>query len=186
MTNFQDGEIYFGARIGLAISHVNSDIAALDANTEKTGFAIGGIVGFPVSQAAPVGCEMGLSIVQEGGINYCNENKISSNMCYLEVPAAFKYLAQVSKEFSIQPLVGGYIALGLGGKTKHYDTRTTSGSFSNNTYGLLDAGFRFGCGFSYDMVYAELAYDLGIVNISHDAFDSAKNRSLQLNVGINF
>lgn len=192
-TNFSDGEIYFGVRIGLAVSHINSDIDALDAKDSKAGLSIGGVVGFPLSRTVPMLFETGLTIAQKGGIgnisideNIKDNGKFKSNLTYLELPFTFKYMFVASDDFAIQPLVGGYFALGLGGKTKYYDSRTAYGSFSSDRYGLFDAGLRLGCGFSYDMVYAELAYDFGLVNICHDAFDTAHNGVFRISAGINF
>lgn len=55
-----------------------------------------------------------------------------------------------------------------------------------DTFNRFDAGLRLGCGFEYDMVYAEIGYDWGLTNISKSDFDATHTRNLFINVGVNF
>lgn len=43
-----------------------------------------------------------------------------------------------------------------------------------------------GCGLGYDIFYADITYDLGLANISHDEFDTSRTRCLSINCGVNF
>ena len=43
-----------------------------------------------------------------------------------------------------------------------------------------------GYGIGYDMFYADLTYDIGLVNICHDSFDKSHNGALLLSFGVNF
>ena len=43
-----------------------------------------------------------------------------------------------------------------------------------------------GCGFAYEMLYAELGYDFGLSNIGDNAFDDTHNGAFFANIGINF
>ena len=45
---------------------------------------------------------------------------------------------------------------------------------------------RLRCGVSYDVLYAEINYELGLANISHDDFAKAHNGTFNLNIGVNF
>ena len=76
------------------------------------------------------------------------------------------------------------MALGVGGKTKYYGEHKSISSYEN--VDRFDGGLRLGCGLEYDMLYAELGFDLGIANISDSDFISVHTRSLFVNVGVNF
>ena len=87
---------------------------------------------------------------------------------------------------SIQPVLGGYVACGVGGKIKNYGDRVATSSFSSDCFKRLDGGLRLGCGMAYDLFYADLTYDIGLANICHDEFDSSHNGCLTLSIGVNF
>ena len=105
---------------------------------------------------------------------------------YLEVPVVLKYKYEVDDHFSIQPQLGGYFAVGVGGKIKNYAERAAESSFKDANFRRCDGGIRIGCGIGYDMFYADLTYDIGLANICHDSFDKSHNGALQLNFGVNF
>jgi hypothetical protein len=90
----------------------------------------------------------------------------------------------VADDFYIQPFLGGYLALGIGGQTKLYEDKHSYDSFDD--YHRLDGGIRIGCGAEYQMVYAEAGFDFGIANINDNDFVSARNQSFFINVGVNF
>ena len=104
---------------------------------------------------------------------------------YLEIPAVLKYKYEVDDHFSIQPQVGGYFAVGVGGKIKNFAEREAESSFKDANFRRLDGGIRIGCGIGYDMFYADLTYDIGLANICHDSFDKSRNGALQFNFGVN-
>lgn len=105
---------------------------------------------------------------------------------YLQIPAVLKYKYDVDDHFSIQPQFGGYFAVGVGGKIKNFAEREAQSSFRSDNFRRLDGGLRIGCGIGYDMFYADLTYDIGLVNICHDTFDKARNRAVLLSFGVNF
>jgi len=194
---YGDVPVYYGIRIGPAFSHVNSDDPMLDGGSLKTGLNIGGIMGVQVTQTVPVYFEFGLSYIQKGGIGYVpveNEDgsrgqmKFKYNLDYLELPFGFKYKYDFNEHMSLQPFLGGYFALGIGGKIKNFGERKAYSSFSGEEYSFrrFDGGLRFGCGLNYDLFYVEVAYEFGLANICHDAFDTSHNGCLQLSVGMNF
>ena len=69
-----------------------------------------------------------------------------------------------------------------------FGQREAYSSFWSSPYSFerFDGGLRMGCGLSYDLLYAELGYDLGLANISHDDFDTSHTGALMLTVGLNF
>ena len=164
-------DVYYGLRIGAAFATVNSDDRYLDGGSMKTGLDVGAVVGFQVAYRSPVYFETGLSYIEKGGKGHYEGAKFSYSLDYLQVPLVMKYMIDVDRMFSIQPYVGGYLALGVDSK---------------EGFQRFDGGIRIGCGIQYDFVYAELGYDFGLSNISHDYFDTSRTGALFATVGFNF
>lgn len=180
-------DIYYGLRIGAAFATVNSDDRYLDGGTAKTGLNVGAVAGFQVAYRSPVYFETGLSYVEKGGKGLYEGTKFSYSLDYLEVPLVMKYMIDIDRSFSIQPYVGGYLALGIAGKIKDFGYRQAYSSFdSKEGFQRFDGGIRLGCGFQYDFAYAELGYDFGLANVSHDYFDTSRTGTFFATVGFNF
>lgn len=182
----EDHSIYYGLRLGLALATVNSDDARLDGGSCQAGLNLGGVIGFQLSPVYPVYLESGLTYTEKGGKGYVEGKKFTYSLNYLEMPIIAKYRYELDSDISVQPFAGGYVAMGVGGKVKDYGERTTTSSFSSNFFERFDGGLRLGCGFEYELIYAEAAYDLGLTNISHDDFESSRNRCFYINIGVNF
>lgn len=186
--------IYYGLRLGLSLSTINSDDDRLDGGSSQAGINLGGVIGFGLSEKYPFYLETGLFYVEKGGKGRYQDKKVTYDLNYLEVPVLIKYKYEASDDFGVQPFAGGYLALGVGGKVKDYDgvlnddgnARVTYSSFSDNYFQRFDAGLRLGCGLEYQMIYAEIAYEFGLVNVCHSEFDSSHNGCLYINVGVNF
>lgn len=194
---------YVGFRVGAAFSDIVSDWDRYDDTSVKTGLNLGLAVGAPISPYIPLCLESGLYYTEKGGKLDCTEKggKFDSNtkvnLNYLELPLVLKYIHITDGGFGIQPYAGGYLALGVGGKVK---TKTYTGGNGSNSYGVVsrsafgdngdfqrfDGGLKIGCGFSYDILYADVSYEHGLTNISDDSFSSTHNSALMLNVGVNF
>lgn len=185
---FNENCSYFGVRLGPSFSSIDSDDAALDGNKMKAGLNVGFVAGIPLTQSAPLYFETGLSYTEKGGEGKFQENKMKYNLDYIEMPLLFKYRCNVYDKLSIEPFAGGYLGVGIAGKIKDYGTRTAYESFGSDDvqFKRFDGGVKVGCGISYDMLYIEVAYDWGLANTCHDDFDASHNKSLLLNVGINF
>ena len=78
------------------------------------------------------------------------------------------------------------MAAGIGGQIKDFGSRHAYSSFDDEGFQRFDAGIKVGCGLQYDHLYAELGYDFGLSNISHDYFDTSRNGSFFATVGVNF
>ena len=52
-----------------------------------------------------------------------NGKKMTYDLNYLEIPAVVKYKYEVDDHFSLQPFMGGYFAVGVGGKIKNFAER---------------------------------------------------------------
>lgn len=178
---------YYGFRIGASIANISSENKFLGSDSQ-TGLNVAFTYGIGMTTSAPLYFETGIAYVEKGGQNTYSGGKYEYNLDYLELPFTLKYIYNTSIDLSFQPFFGGYFAAGIAGKVKDYATRTAYNSFSDNAnaFRTFDGGIRFGCGLGYDLMYAELAYELGLSNITHDTFNTAHNRSLILSVGVNF
>ena len=186
-SRFQDDhDLYYGLRLGLALASVNSDDDKLDGGSMQSGLHLGAVIGFQLSSSAPVYLESGLAYTEKGGKGTLEHKKFTYSLNYLEMPIVVKYRYEMSDEMSIQPFAGGYLAVGISGKMKDYGDRTVESSFTDERFKRFDGGLKIGCGFEYQVIYGELAYDFGLANICHSDFESSHTGCLYLNIGVNF
>ena len=179
-------DIYYGLRIGGALSTVNSDDRYLDGGSFRGGLNLGAVVGFQLAYNAPVYFETGLYYIEKGGEGKYDGSKFTYSLNYLEVPLVLKYMHNFDTRTSLQPFAGVYGALGVSGQMKNFDQRKTYSAFDDDGFRRLDTGLRLGCGLQYDFLYAEIGYDLGLANISRDFFDNSHTGSFFANIGVNF
>lgn len=179
-------DIYFGLRLGAAFSTVNSDDRYLDGGSLRTGLNVGAMVGVQVAPRTPIYFETGLSYVEKGGTGHNNGDKFTYSLNYLEVPFVLKYQLCIDEMFSVQPYLGAYVAAGIDGKIKDFGNRQAYSSFDDDGFNRFDAGIKLGCGLQFSYLYAEMGYDFGLSNISHDYFDTSRTGSLFATVGVNF
>lgn len=178
-------DTYYGIRVGVGVSTVSSDDRYLDANGSKTGLNLGFVAGFQMARATPVYLETGLLYAGKGAKADSN-GTLSYSLDYLEVPLLMKYRLDLDRATSLQPFVGVFGAVGVGGKVKDSYERLSYSSFDDDGFQRFDGGLRLGCGLQYDHLYLELGYDLGLANISQDNFNSAHTGSFFANLGVNF
>jgi hypothetical protein len=184
-SNLQNN-VYYGLRLGLAISTVNSDDQSLNGGDAMTGLNIGFVVGGQLSASTPLFLEGGLYYTEKGGKGINSGKKFTYDLNYLEIPLTVKYKYFIDNDVAIQPFLGGYVAFGIGGKIKDFGAREAESSFSDDRFKRFDGGLRFGCGASYQNLYLDLTYDLGLANICHDYFETSHNGCFYLNFGVDF
>jgi hypothetical protein len=177
---------YFGLRVGMNASHVNSGSPLLDGSGVKTGLNIGIAAGTQLSYRAPLFLETGLYYSQKGGKSGSGMDKFTYDLNYLEVPLLLKYKHFVGNQTTIQPYAGGYLALGTDGNIKNYGTRTAFSSFENGYFNRFDGGLKVGCGVGFNMLYLDASYDIGLANIGQDNFDDTHSGCFTINIGVNF
>ncbi|MBP3850596.1 MAG: PorT family protein [Prevotella sp.] len=182
-------ERYYGLRLGLNISTVNSDVVDTDLDS-RTGLTVGGVYGIQLANSYPIWLELGLLYSEKGGKRYHQGAEITTRLTYLQLPVVIKYSFDVLDDLYIQPFLGGYLAYGVGGKTKNYGSvinnieRESHSSF--NDFRRFDGGLRVGCGAEYKMLYAEIGFDFGLANIVKDDFTTARNQNFFMAIGVNF
>ena len=69
---------YFGLRVGMNVSHVNSESPLLDGSSPKTGLNIGLAAGTQLTYRAPLFLETGLYYTQKGGKSGSGQTTIST------------------------------------------------------------------------------------------------------------
>lgn len=180
------GSFYYGLRMGLSFSTVNSDDKTLDGGSSRTGLSLGAVAGAFLSNDINLIFETGLLYKEKGGRSEYEGKKMTYSLDYFQVPLIVKYSYVVDKNFSIQPFAGGYLAYGIGGKIKNYGDRIATNSFSKQYFKHFDGGLQLGCGIGYNLFYADLSYEIGLTNICRDEFDTSHNRCFSINVGVNF
>ena len=182
------GDTYFGLRVGPSFATVSSDDPYLDGSSMKTGLNVGVAAGFAVAPRSPLFFETGLYYTEKGGKGNSGHTKFTYNLDYLELPLVLKYKLPIDGGTTIEPFLGGYVACGVGGKIKDFGEHAAYSSFSDHPYSFqrFDGGLKLGCGIASDLFYADISYEHGLANISHDDFETSRNNALMLTVGLNF
>lgn len=189
-------DTYYGFRLGMAIASVHSDAPLLDGSDPRVGLDVGFVVGTRIVPTAPLYFETGLSYVEKGGkgdvtvsdVVGGGKSKFTYSLDYLELPLLLKYKALVAPGVTVEPAIGGYLAIGVGGKIKDFGEREAYSSFGSDkaSFRRFDGGLRLGCGLSYNMLSVGLSYDIGLANVGHYDFEDTHTGSLNLNVGVTF
>lgn len=194
---FKNEENYIGFRLGLNSSNLSFSGFNIDKSS-LTGINIGVVYGMLLSDDMPIYFEPGVLISSKGvKINSTNEQaQVRTRLTYLEIPFVFKYkIEEIAEDLSLQPFLGGFMAVGLGGKSKYYDTREKLNSFRSGAFRPFDIGIRLGCGVAYRNLYFDLSYDWGLANVAsnkfgdfgYDEFDDAiHTRNLSFTFGLDF
>lgn len=189
-------DTYYGFHLGMAIASVHSDAPLLDGSDPRVGLDVGFTIGKRIVPTAPLYFETGLSYTEKGGKGDVvvsdavggGKSKFTYSLDYLELPLLLKYKAIVAPGMTLEPAIGGYLALGVGGKIKDYGEREAYSSFGSDkaSFRRFDGGLRLGCGLSYNMLSVGLSYDIGLANVGHYDFEDTRTGSLNLNVGVTF
>ena len=183
--------IYYGARFGLSLGTLSGDtnFGQSDLSGMKAGFTLAGIIGLRLSQSAPVFLESGLYYTQRGG----KDGKYTADLNCLEIPILVKYGIKATDDIAILPFIGPYFALGIAGDLEYEklnaatnQTEKMKESVFDHFLNRNDMGFKLGCGLEYNMLYLEVAYQLGVTNIADDDDYSIHANQLSINFGVNF
>ncbi len=190
---------YFGLRFGLNIPTIRYKGTGGEARTNPLPrFHVGLIYGNKLGNGLPFFLESGLVYTEKGAeIEATAEYEFKKcNMRYLEIPITLKYKVNTNADdFTVQPFFGGFMAFGVGGTTKLYDSRIKIDPFGSDRYKRFDAGLRIGCGIAYQNFYFEMGYDIGLFNIAgqkyseyhYDDFDGhIRTGNLTMSLGVDF
>ena len=184
-----DQSKYLTISSGLTLAGISSNADDIDAGAVMPGFYIGFFGGIQLTSSVPLFLEAGLIFTQKGGKTSSNERMYEDmewRLNYLEIPFVIRYKLWCGGGASVQPCFGLYVAEGVGGKIKDYDTRTESKSFNSGYFERLDAGLRLGCKIAWKLVFFDITYDCGLANIDTDSFNKTRNNCVTLALGVDF
>lgn len=204
-----------GVRAGLNLSRINMDPSL--GQTMKPGFHVGISEQFRIAANAPLYLETGLYYSLKGTkrtdyynySEYTVTSETKSNASYLQIPLMLNYQFHVGRNATIQPAVGIYYALGVGGKAKttweYADEKETEkiNLFKKTTFRdedgdyeevpqqlkRSDFGLRFQLAATVGRFYVGAGYDLGLTKINKfkdEDIKSAKTGNMTVTVGWNF
>ena len=168
-----EASIYYGVRMGVGSNWLSGG----GNSSSLAGMNLGGVLGMRVVKSEAVFLESGLYYTQHGGKG--DGGKVHLN--YLEVPILIKGGFAVTDELILLPFIGPYFALGISGQSTFSDVKESSYDY----FKRFDMGFKLGCGAEYSLFYLELGFQFGVQDISKTE-QTARNRSLYANFGINF
>ena len=179
--------IYWGARMGLALGKLTGDVGDYDGM--KAGFTLAGVVGLRLSQTSPVFLESGLYYTQRGGKN----GSLKAELNCLEIPVLIKYGFKATEDIAVLPFIGPYFAYGIAGETEYEVVDAVTGKSTKekersykNLLNHNDMGFKLGCGLEYNMLYLEVAYQFGLHNIADNDDNTIHANQVSINLGVNF
>lgn len=193
-TSAQEKSI-FGVRAGLNVASMDFSASGVTLSPDsKVSFQLGAAYQYNFLSSLPFYVETGLYFTGRG-CKIDNEGEtLKANLYYLQVPVLVSYHFDVADAVSIQPYAGVYYGLGVSGKFKQGDYKTSAFKDDQDIPQALkrsDFGLRFGVGVGFlKRYYAGLGYDLGLMNISKSGgeFDGlkTKNGCFYIQVGYNF
>ena len=198
-----DRNSYFGVRLGGSWTQMFTNI---DNSTMsgRIGWHAGVAYGKQLGRGVPLFFETGLYFTQKctratflrTAQTEAEEHDLTLD--YIEVPLLFKYKISTGvDDLSVQPFVGGFVAVGVAGKDHSYADRENYKVFSGRGFKRFDGGLKVGCGLGYQNFYFEVSYDIGLANIldgndsnrmyDYDAFeDRIRTGCLCASVGLEF
>ncbi len=190
---------YLGLRFGLSVPTIRYRGTGGRAQTEPLSrFHVGVVYGKKLGEGLPFFWESGLVYTEKGTKIKATEDEELKKIYlrYVEVPCVLKYKFDTSvDDLTVQPFFGCFMAVGVGGTVKLYETRHKESPFGDDRYKRFDAGLRLGCGMAFQNFYLEMGYDIGLFNIAgrdnhdygFDDFDGhIRTGNFNMTVGVDF
>lgn len=192
----------FGVRAGLNVSDMTLSAGGASYSfTSRARFHVGLAYQTPLTRTVPLFFETGLYYTGRGatlgsGLFEDMEGKVKLGMHYLQLPVMVGFHLDLGR-VALQPMVGLYYGLGVGGKLtvdgvddsldlfKEIEIDGQRGKMLKRS----DAGVRFGLNALFgDRFLIGAGYDLGFLNVAHGTTGEGKlrNGSFFLSVGYNF
>lgn len=184
-----DQSRYLSLEAGLAVSGISSDAEDIDGSAARTGFHIGFLGGIQLTDSVPLFIEAGIMYVEKGGQTPSNRRgaeDVSYRLGYVEIPLVLRYKLWCGGGASVQPCFGLYVAEGVCGKIKDYTYEEQSDSFDSGFFRRIDAGLRMGCKLAWKLVFFDITYDCGLVNIDTNSFNKTRNNCVTFGLGVDF
>lgn len=190
-------QLQWGVHVGLNLADERAKADGGSVSTESHAqFQAGFSVAAPLTQNIPLYLQTGLDFTGRGG----ESGGTADNLYYLQLPVTVSYHFDIGRIVSIRPEVGVYYALGLFSNIREDGEAVKDMNGDNIDYFKEYDGQRafkrsdFGLRFGADVVLGNhysigLGYDLGLLNINKDMFDSGvkvRNGVFYIRAGYNF
>lgn len=180
-----------GLRAGFNASWVTSCGVATSA---KPSYVVGFSDQVLLSKRLPFYFETGFNFISKG-YRIKGYDESSTTLNYLQFPVAVDYRIHAGKKVAIEPSVGFYYAVGVGGR-REFDGAKSS-VFSDGSTSRHDFGFSCGVSTSIRRFYFGIAYEMGLIDIDKTdtiygddsnliGYKNLKNSSVLIKVGVNF
>ena len=198
-------ESAWNVHVGWNLASENIKGGGVNLSTDShSQFQVGFSYSLPLSQNMPLYLSAGLDFTGRGGQTKVDGVKASDNLYYLQLPVTVGWHFDLSEWVSIRPEVGVWYAAGLFSNSKvggeaikdesgdNYDffSEYTDGDGKMKALKTSDFGLRFGVDVALKEHYSiGLGYDLGLMNINKDMFDSSvkvRNGVFYIRAGYNF
>ncbi|MCR4583566.1 MAG: PorT family protein [Prevotella sp.] len=170
--------LYYGVRLGMTSANISGD--GIDMNS-KIGMTLGGVIGLRLSSSIPVFLESGLYYTERGA----KKKPITISYNQFEIPVLIKYGIMASDDIAILPFIGPYFSYAISRDVKASESGVTL-SYDEDSLNRANMGFKLGCGVEYNMLYAEVGYQLGVSNIADYDDYTWHSNALFINIGVNF
>lgn len=185
-----------GVRGGLNLAYIHAEGNTSGNTSPRAGYHLGVSDQILLCSKLPLYIETGVTFSSRGG----KFEGISFRPMYIQIPLLVNYRFDLGKRVAIQPFVGIYYGLGIGGKGRHDDG--WADIFGER--GMLrrsDLGTRMGIGVVVKRIWLSVGFDLGRLDnlapgysgwqpdtesrYSYD-FDRLTTNSFTLSIGYNF
>ena len=184
---------------GLEAGYVNSDLSVCDNSaTSRSGFKFGANAEFTLRNN--ISFESGLSYIRKGatvrGLNKMNTAVTSikfAEMDYLQIPVLAGYRFNLGSNFSLNPELGAYFAVGINGDSfvtgvdsfnQPYEKRVRTFSGADGVpyrpCNRVDGGLSFAISAKWHQIGMKVEYDLGLVTSSY--YGNGKQRCLSISL----
>lgn len=174
--------------IHAGLNFAGASITPSQTTGTRTGIIIGGMVDIGISNEFSVA--PGLQYISKGASSSEGGVTSTTSVNYFEIPVLAMYKFR-SNEFTPHVFAGPNFAFKLSASSESSGSGSSSSSDAGSSFSGFDMGLMFGTGSEYKVssnmsVYLDLAYSLGLSNISSESSVSIKNNGIRLIGGVKF
>jgi len=182
-------QVNLGVKGGINMSNIyGSDVSDTKA---KVGFHAGILADYEFLYNSAI--QTGIFFTTKGFKVDDEEDNMTVNAMYLQLPLHYAYKLDVSPGTRIVFHGGPYAAYGIGGKITNGGEMDTFGD--EGFFERFDAGLGIGVGAEFGAILLDIGWDMGLVDIINEDFlgadigadfGSVKNQNAYLSIGYKF
>lgn len=192
LSGLQAQDISYGLKAGVNLSKFHSDDDAYNDMSEgRTGFHLGAVVEFSLSDKVSIQPELFFSSLGDkisdtmvGDSELVNvDSELQFN--YISLPVMIKYYATKNIFFEAGPQLD-FLSSAKGQTyfSNHFESEVVDEFDSKDHYETTSYGLSFGVGYKAENgLFLDARYQLGLSDVTKNAFVKAKNNAFQFSVG---